>query len=112
MPAAGSDPSESAGEPSAVPDVEVEFEARGDPWLARVGGLTRSGTSPDGGAPLLLVTFQPLPEKDREPRREAWAVASGLEELSNDDLRELFERSRPFRKVDPRGERSRKRRSR
>lgn len=112
MPSASPGGPADAAEASAVPDTEVEFEARGARWLARVGGLTRSGTSPDRGAPLLLVTFQPVEEEDEEPRREAWAVASELDELSHDHLRELFERSRPFRTVDPTGRKDRRRRSR
>jgi hypothetical protein len=112
MPAASPQQAEGEAEPSAVPDKEVEFEVREDRWVARVGGVTRSGTAPDQGAPLLLVTFQPAGEEEPDPRREAWTVASGLDELSIAELRDLFERSRPFRSVDPSGRSRKRRRSR
>lgn len=96
-----------SGEAPALPDVEVSFEVEGEEWTAGVGGLTRSGTAPDSGAPLLLVTFRRGSSEEEgdppPPEREAWAVARRLDDLSRLQLEELFRRSRPFRQVDPSG---------
>jgi hypothetical protein len=85
--------------PSPAPEVVRDLEVDGQSWQAREGGVTRSGTAPDSGAPLLLVTFQ-RPGEDGDPERESLTVAKSLDELSDLQLRELFGRSRPFRAVE------------
>lgn len=85
--------------PAPSPEVVRELEVEGQTWEAREGGVTRSGTAPDSGAPLLLVTFQ-RPDREGDPEREAMTVAGSLEELSDLQLRELFGGSRPFRPVE------------
>ena len=88
---------EKASDP--IPEVVRELEVEGQIWEAREGGVTRSGTAPDSGAPLLLVIFQ-RPNREGDPEREAMTVAGSLEELSDLQLRELFGRSRSFRPVE------------
>lgn len=90
-------------EPSAAPDLSIEFEVEGESWVALSGGRTRSGTAPDSGALLLLVLFRRAADSEDEIRREAWTAARSLEELSPVQLSELLGRSRPFREVDPSG---------
>ncbi len=85
-------------EPSLT-GAERSLEAEGETWFVRSGGRTRSGTSPDSGAPLLLLLFYRVeggddtPEGD--PDREAWAVAASLADLSDTQLRLYLSRSRP-----------------
>ncbi len=73
--------------------LELEDEKR---WIVRAEGATRSGTAPDSGASLLLLTFAAEEEPDRR-LHEVLAVASSLDELTWAELKELFARSRPYR---------------
>lgn len=65
-----------AEEVSARPAPEVVLEADDARWVVRE--LGRAGSSK---APFLLVGFF-LPGEADEPRREAWVVAKGLEQLT------------------------------
>jgi hypothetical protein len=67
-----------------------------DNWFVRVGGNQRTGTAPDQGATLLLLFFQSSREGDA-PEREVWAPARSLDELTDEALLELLDRSRPYR---------------
>ncbi len=98
-------------EPTEIPEVTMAFEADGEQWIATEAGRTRSGTSPDSGAPLLLITFHRAVAEDEsegddepvrkgDPEREVLAVARSLEDLSSLQVEELFRRSRPFRPVE------------
>lgn len=69
-------------------------------------GRTRTGQVPDAGAILLLVTFTPrkaegegeaVEDATSTTVREVLAVARSLEELDDEVLAELMERSRPMR---------------
>jgi hypothetical protein len=87
-----------AAEEASRPAQELrEVPGEGDDnWYVRVGGTQRTGTAPDRGATLLLLFFQGSPERD-VPEREVWAPARSLEDLTDDALLELLERSRPYR---------------
>jgi hypothetical protein len=65
-------------------------------WKVRSVGSVRSGTGPDAGAPLLLLTFA-REEAPEVPVRERLGVGVSLDDLSDDDLLECLERSRPVR---------------
>lgn len=84
-------------EPSLT-GAERALEIDGVSWVVRSGGRTVSGTSPDSGAPLLLLLFHRV-EGDgaasEDPEREAWAVAASLAELSETQLLMYLGRSRP-----------------
>lgn len=95
-------------EPTEIPEITLAFEVEGEEWIAKEAGRTRSGTSPDSGAPLLLVTFHRAGAEEEsggdqesvraeDPEREALTVARSLEDLSPLQVEELFQRSRPFR---------------
>lgn len=87
-----------------------EIEVRGERWTAHAVGRTRSGTSPDPGAPLLLIAFA----RTEDPADFAWeglTVAESLAEISDDELQELFERARPFRPLPDPEEREERRTS-
>jgi hypothetical protein len=74
---------------------EVQGE-ESENWFVRVGGNQRTGTAPDQGARLLLLFFQRSREGDT-PEREVWAPARSLDELTDEALLGLLERSRPYR---------------
>ncbi|GEM_PF-2825905 len=103
MPDTGDSVSEDEIEPSAAPEVSIEFQAEDESWIALSGGRTHSGTGPDSGALLLLVLFRQAGDPEDRIRREAWAPVRSLEELSSVQLAELLDRSRPFRETDPSG---------
>jgi hypothetical protein len=74
---------------------EVSSEGDED-WFVRVGGTQRTGTAPDQGATLLLLFFQRSREAE-VPEREVLAPARFLDELTDEALLALLERSRPYR---------------
>lgn len=71
---------DSRPEPGPLPGGEVTFEVKGEGWIARVTGASRSGTGPRGGAPLVLVGFAKAEAPERV-LREAWAVGASLDEI-------------------------------
>jgi len=83
----------------------VEIDGRG--WEVRAVGRTRTGHGRDTGALLLLLTFTPagaegpgevgeeVGDAKRAAVREALAVARSLDDLDDEVLAELLERSRP-----------------
>jgi len=103
MPGTSDSVAEDEIEPSAAPEVSIEFQAENESWVAVSGGRTRSGTAPDSGAMLLLILFRRAADPEDRVRREVWTAARSLEELSPVQLAELLGRSRPFRDVDPSG---------
>jgi len=86
---AGSDP------PLSQPPRLLEIDGRR--WEVHAVGRTRTGHGRDAGALLLLLTFTPVEVGDATPAavREALAVARSLEDLDDEVLAELLERSRP-----------------
>ncbi|CAN5736361.1 hypothetical protein BH23GEM11_BH23GEM11_15700 [soil metagenome] len=85
------------------------LELDGLRWEVQAVGQTRTGYGRDAGAILLLLKFVPVPPdapvvgKDATPvdPREALAVARSLDDLDNEMLSELLERSRPLRQEGP-----------
>lgn len=75
--------------PRPIP-TEATVEVDGARWVIRE--LGRSGSS---SASLLLVGFF-HPEETDGPRREAWVVAKGLEQLTELQLEAAWRSGRPF----------------
>ncbi|MSR22984.1 MAG: hypothetical protein EXR92_05500 [Gemmatimonadetes bacterium] len=73
-------------------------EAPDGSWEVRVAGVTRSGSGQDAGAPLLLLSFARVGEPEASVR-EALTVGSSLEAIPDDDLAELFARSRSAQSI-------------
>ena len=70
------------------------FTAKGEEWWVRVTGRSRTGRSPDPGAPLMQLHF--FRSSDLEtPRRRLLTVDRPLDEFYEEDLEELLDRSRP-----------------
>jgi hypothetical protein len=85
-------------EPAETEELPHEAQSRilqseGEEWVVREAGSTRSGSGSDRGAPLLLLRFSRVAAPDA-PLREALAVSSSLDEIEDEDLEELFRRSR------------------
>jgi hypothetical protein len=93
--APSSAPAESAPPPStdASAVVSRSFSDGESEWTVRIAGAGRSGTVPDRGVPLMHLTFTKGPESD--PARELLCAGRGLEDLADEELRTLLERSRP-----------------
>ena len=109
-----SDLSPNVGEPMRIPTpARAEMATDGGPierreassrlfrdgeteWQARISGTFRTGRPPDTGATLMHLVF----EKQGAPEGslELFTVATNLEELHEDDLKELLQRSRPLRR--------------
>jgi hypothetical protein len=62
-------------------------------WTVRIAGAGRSGTAPDCGVHLMHLTFTKGSESD--PARELLCAGHGLEDIPDEELRTLLERSRP-----------------
>jgi hypothetical protein len=77
----------------------LSVEAEGDTWTVTGEGAGRTGTGSDIGASLLLVRFSP--RTGGRPPREALVVASSLDDLGEDGLRQAFERAREHRPSPP-----------
>jgi hypothetical protein len=99
----------SVAEGSGPPSVRT-VEADGVRWEVQETGATRSGSGSDRGAPLLYLRFdrvEPGAEAEAPPReagtgaRECLAVATSLDDLTDDGLEELLARSRPARSSPP-----------
>lgn len=71
---------DSGPESGPLPGGEAAFEVKGEGWIARVTGASRSGTGPHGGVPLILVGFARAEAPERVVR-EAWAVGASLDEI-------------------------------
>lgn len=69
------------------------FEVRGEEWIARITGRTVTGTRPDAGALLMELTFS-RPDDPQNPFRKLLTVDRPLDALYDEDLIEMFERSR------------------
>ncbi len=80
--------------PGPLPESEMAFEVAGEDWLARVTGAARSGTGPDGGAPLIVVAFSKADAPD-EPLREVLTVGASIDEPGS--VVALFRRAEPYR---------------
>lgn len=87
-----------AERPEAPPEEEraASFTRGDEEWIARIAGRGSSGTSRDGGAPLLALVFAAATDPEK-PLREVVCVGRGLGELTKDELVMLLERSRPYR---------------
>ena len=85
---------DSRPEPGPLPGGEVAFDVKGEGWIARVTGASRSGTGPHGGAPLILVGFAKAETPERA-LREAWAVGESLDEIG--PVEALHQRATPAR---------------
>lgn len=70
------------------------FELDGEEWIVRITGRTITGTRPDSGALLMHLSFF-RPEEPETPARRLVAVDRPLDALYEEDLAELFHRSRP-----------------
>lgn len=70
------------------------FEVDGEEWIVRITGRTITGTRPDSGALLMHLSFF-RPEEPETPARRLVAVDRPLDALYEEDLAELFHRSRP-----------------
>ena len=81
--------------PPPPPEEPVRFEADGGRWLARVAGRGAGGHTLGTAARLVLVTFAPEEQPD-PPALEALHAGCDLEALSEDELRALLARARPF----------------
>ena len=92
---------EMMGLPTPDPEEEGEdrdrrdFRASGDDWTVRVTGRSRTGRSPDPGAPLMQLFFFKRSDAEK-PSRRLLTVDRPLEEFYEEDLQELLERSRPI----------------
>lgn len=80
------------GEEDASTPVRA-FEVDGEEWVVRIVGTTSVGTAPDVRAPVLLFGFARAAEPDGL-EREAMAPGTSLDDLSDDDLAQLLQRSR------------------
>jgi hypothetical protein len=109
-PAVGDSEPERAGPHPAPLEPSRSLEIAGRQWEVRAVGRTRTGHGRDAGALLLLLAFTPagagegqgadeaeVEVGDATPAgvREALAVARSLDDLDDDVLAELLERSRP-----------------
>jgi len=106
-PAAESGPERAAPHPPPLePSRPLEIDGR--QWEVRAVGRTRTGHGRDAGALLLLLTFTPAGDGEKGDEagmevgdatpaasREALAVARSLDDLDDEVLAELLERSRP-----------------
>jgi hypothetical protein len=99
-------PGEAASPDPTPPEPARPLVIDGTRWDVRAVGRTRSGHGRDAGALLLLLNFTPSEGKpDREGKdrgdaarpvvREALAVGRSLDDLDDEVLGELLERSRP-----------------
>lgn len=70
------------------------FISGGEEWTVRITGRTRSGTGSDSGAPLLYLSFARV-DGSANPTREAIAVGTSLDDLSDDELETLLRRLSP-----------------
>ncbi|MFP3949020.1 MAG: hypothetical protein ACLFWG_09845 [Longimicrobiales bacterium] len=70
------------------------FEVEGEEWIVRISGRTITGSRPDPGALLMHLSFF-RSEDPEDPRRRLITVDRPLDALYEEDLRELYERSRP-----------------
>lgn len=87
--------------PEASNDPVVRtIESEGNRWIVQEAGATRSGSGSDRGAPLLFLRFE-MVDAPSPTVREGLAVASSLEDLNDDDLLDLFLRSRLARGPGP-----------
>lgn len=93
--AAPPDPSPTGPEPDAA---EVTLEVGDETWVVRV--LGRAGGSQDGATPLLLLGFWAPDSDGADHARELLIVGRTLNELTDSDLRETYERAAPAN-VDP-----------
>jgi hypothetical protein len=70
-------------------------------WVAKTAGRALTGANPDGGAPLLHLTFHRAEEQDR-PVREIFVVGTTLEDFGDHDLVDLLDRARAYREPEKR----------
>lgn len=71
------------------------FEVDGEEWIVRISGRTVTGTRPDAGALLMHLSFF-RPDEPESALRGLITVDRPLDALYEEDLLELFERSRPM----------------
>ena len=82
------------GPPGPFSGSELAFDVEGEAWLARVTGAARSGTGPDGGAPLIVVAFSKAEEPD-QALREVLTVGESVDELGSVEV--LYRQADPCR---------------
>lgn len=70
------------------------FEVEGEEWIVRISGRTITGTRPDAGALLMHLSFF-RGDDPEDLRRRLVTVDRPLDALYDEDLRELYARSRP-----------------
>ncbi|MDX1568291.1 MAG: hypothetical protein R3223_10860 [Longimicrobiales bacterium] len=70
------------------------FEVEDQEWIVRISGRTITGTRPDPGALLMYLSFFRADDPE-DPRRRLVTVDRPLDALYEEDLRELYQRSRP-----------------
>jgi len=90
-------------EPPAEEEPSVRFCRGAEEWIARLAGHGRSGTAPDGGAPLMSVAFA----RAHDPETtlfDTLLVGRTLAGVEEQELVELLDRARPFRSAAQRSE--------
>ena len=98
---------EMMGRDPASDAVQVElprrvFGAEEQEWVVTVVGTSVTGAPSDPGAPLLHLHFARAEEPDT-PLRQLLTVGRDIEDLFDEELRQLLQRARPLRETGPGG---------
>lgn len=98
--ASGRDPDATTeAPPEPTPVLVRRFSVDGDDWLARQAGVGSGGTGEVGLARLVAVRFY-RPEQPERARREALLPTGRLENMYDDELRDLFRQAQPIESSD------------